>query len=245
MNKGQYLYYDASIPFMGRDHIPYACGAVIIVIVVILLPLILLLLYPMQCFQRCLNRCGLNWQALRIFMECFQGCYRDRTDGGMECRYFAALYPSVRIIGFIVFGFLLHEVFLPVQAVILIGTTITIIVVQPYKDIFKLYNKVDAIMLLVLSVHCLSTIFVNELVKHQRGVGVILGIATMVITALTPLTYISIVIFRKLFPYQCTIRAFKQLKGLNLQAFRSKHQCESVSIEPLEADDSTPLIKKR
>ena len=43
--------------------------------------------------------------------------------------------------------------------------------------------------------------------------------------------------------YQRTIRAFKQLKGLNLQAFRSKHQCESVSIEPLEADDSTPLIK--
>ena len=244
--EGHYLYYDASIPFMGRDHIPYACGAVIIVIVVILLPLILLLLYPMQCFQRCLNRCGLNWQALRIFMESFQGCYRDRTDGGMECRYFAALYPSVRIMAFIMFGFLPNEIFSPVITAMLIGAAITIIVVQPYKDIFKLYNKVDAIMMLVLSMHCLSISFVNESqAKHQRGVSVTPGIIAIVITALTPLTYISIIIFRKLFPCQHTIRAFKQLKGLNLQAFRSKHQCKSVSIEPLEADDSTPLIKNR
>ena len=90
---GNYLYYDASIPFFKGAHLIYASFTLLIVIIVIIFPLILLLLYPMKCFQKCLNRCGLNFQGLRFFMECFQGCFRDKTDGGMECRYFAAVYP--------------------------------------------------------------------------------------------------------------------------------------------------------
>ena len=239
--KGHYLYYDASIPFLKQDHLPYACVALIIVAVVIILPLILLLLYPMQCFQRCLNRCGLNSQALRIFMECFQGCYRDRTDGGMECRYFAALYPSIRITAFIVFATLPNEAFFPVLILMFIGAAITTIMVQPYKDTFKLYNKVDAIMMLILSVHCLGIVYVNEThAKPQPGVSAKPGIAVMGITSLAPLAYISIVLFHKLLPYQCIFQAFRQLKELNLKAFRRNNY---VPIEPLEVNDSTPLIK--
>ena len=205
VSKGQYLYYDASIPFMGRDHIPYACSAVIIVIVVILLPLILLLLYPMQCFQRCLNMCGLNSQALRIFMECFQGCYRDRTDGGMECRYFAALYPSVRIVAFILYGFMLNDMAVfSVLGIMLIGVAILILVIQPYKYTFKVYNKLDGTMLLLLAAYYLG---INAMLEHHPNY--IIFPATL---SLMPLVYISIIILRQLLPYWRMIQHFRLLQ---------------------------------
>ena len=78
---------------MGPDHRPYALLA-ILVVVGVLFPLVLLFLYPMQWFQKCLNRCGLNSPDLQMFMQCFQGYYRDRTDGGRECKYFVAVYPA-------------------------------------------------------------------------------------------------------------------------------------------------------
>ena len=135
------------------------------------------------------------------------------------------------------FGCLPNDAFFPVFAFMLIGAAITIIVVQPYKDTFKLYNKVDAIMILILSVHCLSIIYINESqVNPRRSSSAKPGIAVMGITSLAPLTYISIVVFHKLLPYQCIVQAFKQLKGLNLKTFRKN---ESVHIEPLEVNDST------
>ena len=208
--EGQYLYYDASVPFWDEDHLPYACGAIIIVTVVIILPLLLLLLYPMQCFQKCLNRCGLNWQALRIFMECFQGCYRDRTDRGLECRYFAALYPSFRIIGFIVYGYMPNWATFSVLAIMLIGVAITIIVVQPYKDTFKIYNKIDAIMMLVVAAHYMGIIIVNKALLRDP-LGPIIFSATV---SLIPLVYIAIIILRQLFRHQHIVRGFKLCKDL-------------------------------
>ena len=95
---GYFLYYDATMKFLGPQHRPFAILAILVLLVGILFPLLLLLLYPMQWFQKCLNKCHLNSPGLQIFMECFQGYYRDRTDGGWECRYFAAVYPAFRIV---------------------------------------------------------------------------------------------------------------------------------------------------
>ena len=101
---GDFLFYDATVEYMGPDHRPYAVLAILILVLGVLFPLILLLLYPMQCFQKCLNRCGLNSPGLQMFMQCFQGYYRDRTDGGRECRYFAAVYPAFRIATFVMYS---------------------------------------------------------------------------------------------------------------------------------------------
>ena len=88
-------YYDATVENMYPDHRPYAVLA-ILVIVVGVFPLVLLLL--------CLNRCGLNSPGLQMFMQCFQGYYRDQTDGGKECRYFATVYPAFRIATFVMYS---------------------------------------------------------------------------------------------------------------------------------------------
>ena len=90
---GLFVFYDATIKYFGSEHLPYGVLAVFVLLVFVILPLLLLLLYPMQCFQRCLGCCGVRWHALPIFIDAFQGCYKDGTNGTWDCRYFAAVFP--------------------------------------------------------------------------------------------------------------------------------------------------------
>ena len=46
---GIYLYYDGSIEYFGKKHLPYAILALFVIITFVLFPLMLLLLYPMRC----------------------------------------------------------------------------------------------------------------------------------------------------------------------------------------------------
>ena len=95
---GRFLVVDARVELMSPQHLPFAIVAIFTLLLLIFMPTLLQLLYPMMSFQRLLNRMGLNSPGLRLCMESFQGYYRDRADGGWECRYFSILYPSLRII---------------------------------------------------------------------------------------------------------------------------------------------------
>ena len=97
---GLFLYYDASIAYFGKEHLPYAVLALVVLFIFVLLPTVLLLLYPMRCFQKCLGHCGLRCHALHIFMDTFQGCYKDGTNGTRDCHYFTTLYLITRYIFF-------------------------------------------------------------------------------------------------------------------------------------------------
>ena len=185
-----FLYYDATIKFLGPQHMPYACLAIIVSLVGNLLPLALLLLYPMQWFQRCLNRCRLNCQALHIFMQCFQGYYRDRTDGGRECRYFAALYPAFRMATFVLYGLNLSALFFLAFIALSICVTITIVFVRPYKASFDFYNKIDAVLMLISVVFAGGIITVY--VDFDKVVNPMIGYYISGVLIFTPLVYFTI-----------------------------------------------------
>ena len=78
----------------GKEHLPYAFFALVTDIILVILPLVLMLLYPCRCFQKILNRLGLNSQALRVFMDAFQGCYKLEP---YDVRYFSAYYLLLRV----------------------------------------------------------------------------------------------------------------------------------------------------
>ena len=225
---GNYLYYDASIPFFKGAHLIYASFTLLIVIIVIIFPLILLLLYPMNCFQKCLNRCGLNFQGLRFFMECFQGCFRDKTDGGMECRYFAAVYPFTRIISFVVYGMMKSDVCFVPLVMCLTAIAIAIIVVQPYKETFKVYNKLDSIMMLTLALHFLAVKFVDDTEAKQpfhnhNIIGLWIGGSLVIATAIVPHIYICIIVSCNLFSYHWFMYPFSYLRGIISQILKKKY----------------------
>jgi len=159
---GIYLYYDASIEYFGTSkHLPYAILAVFVVLTFVFFPILLLLLYPMKCFRRCLDRCKVRSHALHIFVDTFQGCYKDGTNGTRDCRYFAAVYLILRFTLFILFAVTLSAVFYAVAILALIGIAMLLVIVQPYKAEFSSYNVVDSVLILTLAMWCGSAVFFN------------------------------------------------------------------------------------
>ena len=151
---GVYLYYDGTIEYFGEEHLPYGVLAVLVLLVFILFPLLLLLLYPMRCFQRCLSCCGVRWHALPIFIDAFQGCYKDGTNGTQDCRYFAAVFLIVRILLFIIFALSPTGMFYGAVLYVLIPLVMALVTVQPYKPRFSTYNAVESVLFLLLALLC-------------------------------------------------------------------------------------------
>ena len=97
------MYYDATIPYFGSTHLPYAILAIAVLVVFVLLPVLILILYPFRWFQKILNVLPVRWHVLHTFMDSFQGCYKDGTEPGTrDCRWFASVFFIVRSAGFVV-----------------------------------------------------------------------------------------------------------------------------------------------
>ena len=144
------LYYDPTVELFDKQHLPY--GLIAFVILSLLVSLLLLLcLYPCTCFQRCLNCCGLRVLALHIFMDSFQGCYRNSP---RDCRSFAAVYLMLRVALFIAYSVTLSVFFYPIAAALAILTAIVVAVVRPYKS--SAQNTLDTVLLLALGLGFLS-----------------------------------------------------------------------------------------
>ena len=85
-----YLYYASTMEYLGSTHMFYFLLAVLSLLTFTLLPILLLCLYPCQWFQRCLNHFNLSSHALHIFMDTFQGSYKNGMNGTKDYRFFAA-----------------------------------------------------------------------------------------------------------------------------------------------------------
>ena len=97
------LLYDATLPYFGSRHLPYAILAMSVLTVFVLLPTLLLILYPFRWFQRLLSFFPFRWYILHTFMDSFYGCYKDSTQPGTrDCRWFASLFFIVRILFYII-----------------------------------------------------------------------------------------------------------------------------------------------
>ena len=151
--QGYYLFIDPSIIYFSKSHLPYAI-AVIVICVIWVAFTIFLLLYPMMWFQSLLNKLKLNSLTLHTFMQCFQGHYRDRTDGGMECRYFSALYPLLQFSCFFVFNSSRDVLASPAFIVLLLIVIVLISSCAPYRHPFQHYNKIDVFLIASLGVLC-------------------------------------------------------------------------------------------
>ena len=166
---GLYMYYDATIEYFGEEHLPYALLAVFVLLVFIVFSLLLLLLYPMLCFQRCLSCCGVRWHAFPIFIDAFQGCYKDGTNGSRDHRRFAAAFLVARILLFILFALSQTALFYGAALLVFIPLAITIVIVQPYKPGFSTYNVVDSVLVLLLALWFAMIVCTNvaELKAHK------------------------------------------------------------------------------
>ena len=112
------------------------------------IPTLLMLVYPTRTFQKCLNCCGLRCLPLHIFMDAFQGCYKNGTDGTRDYRYFAGLYLLFR---FLVVSDLINIVIYddknPFFFVVIFSFSFALC--RPYKN--NCFNVVDCLFHAILA----------------------------------------------------------------------------------------------
>ena len=190
---GIYLYYDASIEYFGKKHLPYAILAVFVVLIFIIFPMLLLLLYPMRCCQRCLGHCRVRWHALHTFIDAFQGCFKDGTNGTQDCRYFPALYFVFRLLLFLLYALTLSAAFYAVAILVVIGIAMLIIIVQPYKAKFSSYNVVESVLVLTLAMWCGTAVFVNTAASKAHGL-LKASLIVAFLVAVLPLLYLVVIL---------------------------------------------------
>ena len=207
---GMYVFYDATVKYFSKEHLPYAFLALGVFLTFNVFPVVLLSLYPCQCFQKCLNRCRLgNWQALHIFMDAFQGCYKDGTNGTKDCRWYAAVYLLVRITFFVVIVIALSDLWLPFVTFSILIMLILITAFHPYKS--PTFNTVETILFLaalfILVSGMAPVITYTESHQFQKMLDIIGGIFAFV-----PLMYVVGVLLYKLLSHSHCVQVYRKVK---------------------------------
>ena len=194
----RYLYFDGSTEYFGKEHLPYAILAIGVLLIFNIFPIVLLFLYTCSFFQKCLNRARLNWQVLHIFMDAFQGCYKDGTEGTRDCRWFSAVYPLAQFVGLTLVTVVYSVPNFWISVILFLHLILILVVgvVRPYKS--PVYNTADSFLLFVSATLYLSDVAGNTAsVRHHSQLAVAMrGIGGFVY--LVPLIYLAGVILYKL-----------------------------------------------
>ncbi len=188
------LYYDATVPYFGETHLPYAILAITVLTLFVILPTLLLILYPFRFFQRFLNLFPFRWYILHTFMDTFQGCYKDGTEPGTrDCRWFASVPFLVHFTAMAIGLLTFDASFLPLFSILLVLFAALLITVQPFKSGSTDYSSTNAMFVLLLALWYVSLCgYQVSQFRHEtmRMPFLIIGGFTTVITLLYIMTII-------------------------------------------------------
>ena len=148
-----FVFINGSVEYGSKDHVPYFILAIIMSLIFNILPLLLLCVYPCSWFLKCLNRFKCKCLVIHLFMDTFQGCYREKP---FDCRSFAGYYIFLRIANSLVYGFTKSFRYHLIMTNIMLFTVILIAAFKPYKR--PLRNTID-IVLFLIAVSCYVMLF--------------------------------------------------------------------------------------
>ena len=186
------LMYDATVPYFGSRHLPYAILGLIVVLLLAILPVLLLVLYPFRCFQRLLNLFPFRWYILHTFVDSFYGSYKDGTQPGTrDCRWFASLFIFSRFCLMLISAYVESAMYFPVAAILLTVVAVLFVVVQPFKENTSHFTSKNTVFVLSLSLWFTSISGAREhMVKTQPAVLYYIT----VLSAIFPLLYVSAIV---------------------------------------------------
>ena len=206
-----YLYYDGTIEYFGKEHLPYAIVAIIMLLVFVVFPCLLLCLFPCRCFQRFLDHYGLRNLVLTTFMDVFQGCYKDGTNGTRDCRYFAAMYIILLSILLGSVATALSRFVFPAILSILVMFAIIIAIARPYKS--PVHNAINTTLILVAALSLASCLEMDQGLKRSPIKR--LPEVTLIITTNIQLIYGIALLFYNLLAHRRVVQqAFRKLQSL-------------------------------
>lgn len=138
--------HNGTVGILEGKHIPFGILAILGFSFVTLI-LIFLFLYPCKlCQAKVMSH--LPWPQIREFVDCFQGHYKDGTNGTRDFRYFSALYLLLRIVHLAIAEFLLFGFVVPIGGMVILLFAMLTFVLQPYRQ--RVHNTCNGVILLVM-----------------------------------------------------------------------------------------------
>ena len=203
------VFNDATIPYFGSQHLPYAILAVGVLSLFALLPVVILTVYPFKWFQRFLNLFPVRWYILHTFVDAFQGAYKDGTEPGTrDCRWFSSTLFTARYIMILIGVSTYDSTYYPLAAIVLVITMILLVWFQPFKqNTSHLTNITIAFMFFLALVHvaALGTSLSQERSTFMAIIFVILAL---------PLIYISAIVLHWFYKNKMFgVRVVSRLQG--------------------------------
>ena len=251
-NGKYYLLFDGSVEYFGPEHLPFGILALVVFFVFNILPLVLLCLYPCQCFQRCLNNLRIRNQTLHIFMDSFQGCYKNRTSNTCDCRWFSALYPMIRIALVTVYGLLRSYYFLlPLGVCLCLVLLFLLAVFHPYKS--PIHNSINIFLLFIVCLNGVSGIgdyiaYKTSALIVQSYIKKLADVISGILFVIPLLFFISLLLYKCFGHRSCTKRVCRRICALmpcgGCSAVAHSGSEESLADRIVNAEQYTPLLSE-
>ena len=213
------VFYDGTIPFFSRRHIPFVVLSSLILFSLVLITPLLLIIPPLARNLNIVRKrwpkldkvipaidqfAIRNWPKLDAFLEAFHGCYRNGTNSSrksveFDYRWCAGFYLFLRVALFAVYAFT-PDWFLQYSLLQFFCTIalLVFVVLQPYKDSF--YNKLDAAMFaLLLGINTLTMYNYSKTVIGSEPS--VIACSLQYALLLLPLLYISVIVLKHLYRF--------------------------------------------
>ena len=184
------LYYDATVDYFSREHLPYAILGIVCYSVFVIMPILILIVFQFGWFQRLLSCLKLRHQLLVFGMESFQSSYKNGIEPGTrDCRWFSAV-PFIGRYGLLlVYTSILDATVIPFVIIFIFALMILTVLVQPYNSYNKHHIKMDMIFWGLLGIFfSINESALYESLKPAEMVKVSQILRTVVIAI--PLVYI-------------------------------------------------------
>ena len=229
-NSSYYLVLAPTVPYFGTEHLPFAILAIVVLSTFIALPPLLLIAYPTITFQKMLGCLKIRWPALHIFADVFQGCYKNRTNGKYDYRYFAAFYFILRIIILLLYVFnYSNEIGWPLSVAVLIIGSLLFALLRPYKK--NWLNILDSLILASLGLAALWMLYGIE--TQGRWIQLAVFIAVL------PLMYFVMYVAYKLFSWLGILQKCQQKSRSICQSLQQRWQAHHFRQQEL-CDEQLP-----
>ena len=243
----QSLRFDPKLQHFGTAHSPFALIAIIIIMVFTVPPILLLALYPTRLFQKLLRcyRCRAT-QAVHMFVDTHQGCFKDGTNGTCDYRALSVVYLLLR--------FALLSLYIQDTEVVTSGLSLFMFsvlfmlislflgTVKPYKHNYMTYC--ESALLFNLGVLALLVYVWLFFPTQKNAYATVIGILC-VLPHITLICYLVFIIFRGKAVLQWIKRHnpmahFSINDGVVMHVLRLLKRFRSPSTSLLIEDDTLP-----
>ena len=190
------LYYDGSIDYFGKQHLPYAILALLFLVFFGIIPVATLLFYQCRYFQKLLNCLPLPWYILHTFADSFQGCFKNGTEPGTrDCRWFAGAYFVLRVALYLVYVFTLQTIYFSIGSIVLLFFVVLLVKVQPYKRDMAYQTNLNATFLVMIALWYIS--ITGCTFSQLAGPNFTSSFyAVIIVMVISPLLYLAYIAFR-------------------------------------------------